>query len=66
MQVLGWVMILLYSHLYFAPFRRLRESVITENWVEAAKQLDQIRRIVGINLGLGLIVVAAGAGGRYL
>jgi len=66
MQGLGWLMILLYLHLYFAPFRRLKDAVIIENWPEAGKQLNQIRRIVGINLSLGLIVTAVAAGGRYL
>ena len=66
MQGLGWLMILLYLHLYFAPFRRLKEAVITENWPAAGNQLNQIRRIVGINLSLGLIVIAIAAGGRYL
>ncbi len=66
MQGLGWLMILLYLHLYFAPFRRLKEAVITENWPEAGKKLNQIRRIVGINLSLGIVVIAVAAGGRYL
>ena len=66
MQGLGWLMVLLYMHLYFAPFRRLKEAVITEQWPEAAKQLNQIRTIVGINLSLGLIVIAVAAGGRYM
>lgn len=66
MQGLGWLMILLFLHLYFAPFRRLKEAVVTENWAEAAAQLNQIRRFVGINLSLGLIVIAGAAGGRYL
>jgi uncharacterized membrane protein len=66
MQGLGWLMMLLYMHLYFAPFRRLKEAVITENWLEGGKQLNQIRVIVGINLALGLIVVAVATGGRYL
>ena len=65
MQGLGWVMILIYLHLFFAPFRRLKEAVITEQWPEAAKQLNQIRRMVGINLSLGLIVIIVAAGGRY-
>ena len=65
MQGLGWVMILLYMHLYFAPFCRLKEAVVTEKWPEAGKQLNQIRRIVGINLSLGLIVAAIAAGGRF-
>jgi len=66
MQALGWLMILLFLHLYFAPFRRLKEAVITEQWPEAGKRLNQIRLIVGINLSLGLIVIAIAAGGRYL
>ena len=65
MQGLGWLMMLLYAHLYFAPFRRLREAVVTEQWAAAGKQLNLIRRIVGINLSLGLIVTAVAAAGRY-
>ncbi len=64
MQGLGWLMILLYLHLYFVPFRRLKEAVITEQWPEAGKQLNQIRRIVGTNLLLGIVVIAVAAGGR--
>lgn len=66
MQALGWLMILLFLHLYFSPFRRLKEAVITEQWQEAGKRLSQIRFIVGINLSLGLIVIAVAAAGRYL
>lgn len=66
MQALGLLMILLFMHLFFAPFRRLKEAVITENWPEGAKRLNQIRLIVAINLALGLLVIAIAAGGRYL
>jgi len=66
MQGLGWLMTLLYMHLYFAPFRRLKQAVISEQWPEAGKQLTRIRLIVGINLSLGLVVIAVAAGGRYL
>ncbi|MGV6858107.1 MAG: CopD family protein [bacterium] len=65
MQSLGWIMILLYMHLFFAPFRRLKEAVVTEQWPMAGKQLNQIRRIVGINLGIGLVVVAIASAGRF-
>jgi len=65
MQALGWLMILLYMHLYFAPFRRLKEAVIIADWPAAAKWLAQIRFIVGTNLLLGILVIAIGAGGRY-
>jgi len=66
MQGLGWLMMLLFMHLYYVPFRRLREAVVTEQWPEAGKQLNQIRLIVAINLSLGLIVSAVAAGGRYI
>lgn len=65
MQGLGWVMILLFLHLYFAPFRRFKEAVVTEDWPEAGKRLSQIRTLVGINLGLGVTVIAIAVGGRY-
>ncbi len=66
MQGLGWLMILLYMHLYFVPFRRLKEAVITEQWPEAGKHLNQIRQIVGVNLLLGIVVIAVAAGGRFI
>jgi uncharacterized membrane protein len=66
MQALGLVMMLLYFHVYFAPFRRLRQAVAENNPQEGGRQVGRIRRLVGINLILGLIVVAIGAGGRYL
>ncbi|MFN2360050.1 MAG: CopD family protein [Marinobacter sp.] len=66
MQGLGIVMILLYFHVYFAPFRRLTQAVANQDSQEGGRQVAQIRRLVGINLILGLIVVAIGAGGRYL
>ena len=53
-------------HLYFSPFRRLKEAVITEQWPEAGKRLNQIRQIVGINLLLGIVVIVVAAGGRFL
>jgi uncharacterized membrane protein len=65
MQGLGIVMIMLFLHLYFAPWRRFNTSVERSDFVEAAKQLGQIRRIVGINLVLGLVTIVIGASGRF-
>jgi uncharacterized membrane protein len=66
MQLLGWAMILIFLHVYFAPFRRLKRAVAAGDWAESGKQLGQIRRLVGINLILGLITVVVATGGRYL
>lgn len=65
MQVVGLVMIALFLHLYFAPWRRLQRALDQGDRPAAARQLGQIRTIVAINLALGLITAAVGAGGRY-
>lgn len=66
MQGLGIVMMLLYFHVYFAPFRRLKQAVANQDPQEGGRQVGQIRKLVATNLALGLIVVAVAAGGRYL
>jgi uncharacterized membrane protein len=58
-------MLLLFLHLYFAPWRRFSRAVEAGASPDAAAALDQIRRIVAINLVLGLITVAVGASGRF-
>ncbi|MDD3610623.1 MAG: CopD family protein [Halothiobacillaceae bacterium] len=66
MQLIGWVMIALYAWLYFIPFRRLRRSVAAERWSDAAQAMHPIRRIMGVNLTLGLLITAIGVAGPYL
>jgi uncharacterized membrane protein len=65
MQGLGILMVLLYLHLFFAPWKRFRTAVDSGALPEAAKALNQIRQIVAINLALGIIVVIVGGTGRY-
>jgi len=66
MQAVGWIMIVLFLHLWFAPYARFRRAVAAGDFPEAGKQLDQIRLIVTINLYLGLVNVCAGVAGRFL
>src|SRR5690554_7539860 len=47
-------------------YGRLRQAVANQDPQEGGRQVGQIRKLVGTNLILGLIVVAIGAGGRYL
>jgi uncharacterized membrane protein len=65
MQATGIVMMLLFLHLYFAPWRRFRAAVSRRDTPEAARQLNQIRWIVTVNLVLGMLTVAVGSSGRY-
>jgi uncharacterized membrane protein len=65
MMAVGIVMTVIYTYLYFAPWRRFRRAVSTINWSVAEKNIRQIRLLVGINLILGLATVVIGASGRY-
>jgi uncharacterized membrane protein len=58
-------MILIYLHVFFAPFRRLKKAVAAEDWAAGGKSLNQIRMLIGINLIIGLLVTAIASGGRY-
>jgi len=61
----GILMTLIYAHLYFAPWQRFRRAVAASEWPVAARNIDQIRLLVTVNLVLGLITVVIGAAGRY-
>ena len=65
MQGIGILMMLIFGHLYFAPWRRLRLALGRRDFSAAAGQLNQVRWIVTLNLILGLITVAVGSSGRY-
>ena len=65
MQATGIVMMLLFLHLFCAPWRRFSRAVEAGQFDSAAHSLNQMRRIVVINLVLGLITIAAGASGRF-
>ena len=62
----GLLMMLIFLHVFFAPFRRLKLAVAAEDWPTGAKKLAQVRLLIEINLALGLCVIAVASGGRYL
>ncbi|MFQ5661094.1 MAG: CopD family protein [Gammaproteobacteria bacterium] len=65
MQAIGWLMILLFLHLWFAPYRRFKKALAADDLSEAARNLNQIRQLVTTNLVLGLINAIIGASGAY-
>jgi uncharacterized membrane protein len=65
MQGIGIVMMLLFLHLFFGPWRRFSDAVAGKHFPEAAERLAQIRRIVAVNLVLGLLTIIVGASGRF-
>jgi len=63
---LGILMMLVFMHVFFAPFRRLKLAVAAQDWAAGADKLAQIRLLIAVNLSLGVCVVAIASGGRYL
>ena len=64
MHGLGWIMILIFLHLWFAPYARFKRALAGGDIPEAGKQLDTIRLLVTTNLYIGLVNVLIGATGR--
>ena len=61
MQATGILMMLLFLHLFFGPWRRFARATGAGEWQDAATKLNRIRHIVATNLVLGLVTVAVGA-----
>jgi uncharacterized membrane protein len=57
MFVLGLTMIAIYGHVYFAQYRKLTRLVNSQSWKEAGEMLGKIRRLVALNLTLGILTV---------
>ena len=58
MQALGLVMALVFLAIVFGPYRRFRAAVGTARALEAA---ERIRRLILLNLVLGVIVIVLAA-----
>jgi len=65
MMALGILMMLLFGHLYFAPYKRLKQAVATGDDALAAKSMGQIRLTMAANLVLGIIVVLVAMLGSF-
>jgi uncharacterized membrane protein len=59
MAGIGAVMMLLFGHLYFSPWRKLRQAVELGDWPQGGKQVGQIAVLVQVNFVLGWIAIAA-------
>lgn len=66
MQALGIIMILIFLYVFFTPFMRLRKALKQENFQLASEHLTQIRKFIGLNLFLGIIVVIVAGGLGYV
>jgi len=62
----GLVMVAIYLHVFFSPYRRLRQAVIVQDYPLAGAQLNQIRKLIGLNTVIGLLVIIIASAGRYM
>jgi uncharacterized membrane protein len=66
MLTLAVIMAGLFGWLKHKPVKDLAKAVIEENWQKGGEILAAIRKIIAINLSLGLLLVAIASGGRFL
>jgi uncharacterized membrane protein len=59
MAGLGLAMMLVFGHIFFAPWKRAQRAVAAQDWPEAGKRMNQIALLVKFNLGIGWIAIAA-------
>lgn len=65
MMALGLTMTAGFAFVYFVLWRRFRAAVSATAWQQAGQHLNQIRRLVGANLLLGIATVVVGVSGLY-
>lgn len=65
MHLTGLLMVAIFLYLFHVPWPAFRQSVDKKDFADAATRLALIRKVVGMNLALGLLTVAIGASGRY-
>ncbi|MDF1836886.1 MAG: CopD family protein [Planctomycetota bacterium] len=63
---LAWVMTILFGILFWGPYARLSKAIGEGDLPAGGAQMGSIRKIVTINLVLGLIVTVVGSAGRYV
>jgi len=59
MMAMGIIMMFIFFHVFFAPYKRLKLAVAAEDWPAGGKNLVQIRKLVGVNMTIGLLTIVA-------
>jgi uncharacterized membrane protein len=64
MFAIGIVMMLIFGHIFFSPYRKLKRAVTGQDWKAGGAALGLIRKLIGINLTLGLLTIVLAFLGR--
>lgn len=65
MQALAWVMIALYGHMFFSPWKRVRRALAAGALADAGRAMNQLRLMATVSLWIGFVIVAVATGGSY-
>ena len=66
MFLMGLVMIAIYIYVYFKCYFQFNRMVTKQEWPAAAGVLGTIRKLIGLNLTIGLLTIVMGTVGRYI
>lgn len=58
MSILGTLMVLIFGHIRFALYGRLRRAVAASDWAAGGAALQKIRLWVLVNMVIGLTIIA--------
>jgi len=65
MSGIAIVMTILFMFIFFVPFPKLKQAVVSKNFPEAGLSLAVIRKIIVVNLSLGVITMVVATVGKY-
>ncbi len=65
MMAVGVLMAAIFTYIYCVPWQRFSRSVGTADWPSAEHSIRKMRRLVGLNLLLGIATVILAAAGAY-
>ncbi len=60
----GLLMVVVFGHVAGSPFRKMKAFTLHENWEKGAAELLKVRRLVALNLALGVFTVVVATFGR--
>jgi uncharacterized membrane protein len=59
MSGLGIVMMLIFGHIWMAPYKRLKAAVAAADWPTGGRNALQVTLLAKVNLGIGWVAIAA-------
>lgn len=65
MAVIGTLMAAIFVYIYFLPYRRMAAALTLTKLPKAGAEMMLIRRLIGTNLLLGLLVTVIAVFGKY-